>query len=67
MGGDHLFDEGQLVGVGGIGPGFLAHAFDRLGIEPAEIGEVITFMLTRPRGVTIRDVVLFPTLRPEVL
>lgn len=30
-------------------------------IEPAEIGEVITFMLTRPRGVTIRDVVLMPS------
>ena len=30
-------------------------------IEPAEIGEVITFMLTRPRDVTIRDVVLMPS------
>lgn len=30
-------------------------------IEPAEIGAVITFMLTRPRGVTIRDVVLMPS------
>ena len=30
-------------------------------IEPAEIGEVITFMLTRPRGMTIRDVVLMPS------
>lgn len=30
-------------------------------IEPAEIGEIITFMLTRPRGVTIRDVVLMPS------
>ena len=27
----------------------------------AEIGAVITFMLTRPRGVTIRDVVLMPS------
>ena len=30
-------------------------------IEPAEVGAVITFMLTRPRGVTIRDVVLMPS------
>ena len=28
----------QLVGVGGLGPGLRAHARDRLGIEPAEIG-----------------------------
>ena len=30
-------------------------------IEPAQVAEVITFMLTRPRGMTIRDVVLMPT------
>jgi ribitol 2-dehydrogenase len=30
-------------------------------IDASEIGEVILFMLTRPRGVTIRDVVLMPT------
>ena len=30
-------------------------------IEPAEVAEVITFMLTRPRGMTIRDVVMLPT------
>lgn len=30
-------------------------------IEPSEVAEVLMFMLTRPRGVTIRDVVLLPT------
>ena len=30
-------------------------------LDPAEVGEVITFMLTRPRGMTIRDVVMMPT------
>ncbi len=30
-------------------------------IDPAEIGEIIIFMLTRPRGMTIRDVVVMPT------
>jgi ribitol 2-dehydrogenase len=30
-------------------------------IEAAEVGQVILFMLTRPRGVTIRDVVMLPT------
>ena len=30
-------------------------------MEASEIAEVIVFMLTRPRGVTIRDVVLMPT------
>ncbi len=30
-------------------------------LDPAEVGEVITFMLTRPRGMTIRDVVLMPS------
>ncbi len=30
-------------------------------IDAREIGEVILFMLTRPRGVTIRDVVLMPS------
>jgi ribitol 2-dehydrogenase len=30
-------------------------------IEPAEVAEVLMFMLTRPRGMTIRDVVLMPT------
>lgn len=30
-------------------------------IEPTEIADVILFMLTRPRGVTIRDVVIMPT------
>ena len=28
----------QLVRVGGVGPGFLAHAADGIGIEPAEVG-----------------------------
>ena len=30
-------------------------------IDASEIAEVIVFMLTRPRGMTIRDVVLMPT------
>lgn len=30
-------------------------------LEPGEVAEVITFMLTRPRGMTIRDVVMMPT------
>lgn len=30
-------------------------------LEASEIGDVITFMLTRPRGMTIRDVVMMPT------
>jgi ribitol 2-dehydrogenase len=30
-------------------------------LEPSEVANVITFMLTRPRGMTIRDVVMLPT------
>ena len=30
-------------------------------IEASEVAEVILFMLTRPRGMTIRDVVMLPT------
>jgi len=30
-------------------------------IEAAEVAEVVLFMLTRPRGMTIRDVVMMPT------
>jgi ribitol 2-dehydrogenase len=30
-------------------------------IEASEVAEVIMFMLTRPRGVTIRDVIMMPT------
>lgn len=30
-------------------------------LDPAEIGEVVLFMLTRPRGMTIRDVVMMPS------
>jgi ribitol 2-dehydrogenase len=30
-------------------------------LEAAEVANVITFMLTRPRGMTIRDVVMLPT------
>ncbi|WP_316187852.1 MULTISPECIES: SDR family oxidoreductase [unclassified Bradyrhizobium] len=30
-------------------------------LEPSEVAEVIMFMLTRPRGMTIRDVVMLPT------
>jgi ribitol 2-dehydrogenase len=30
-------------------------------LDPGEVAEVILFMLTRPRGMTIRDVVMLPT------
>ncbi len=30
-------------------------------LDAAEVGEVVVFMLTRPRGMTIRDVVMMPT------
>lgn len=30
-------------------------------IEPAEVADAITFMLTRPRNVTIRDMIVLPT------
>ncbi|ACB35440.1 short-chain dehydrogenase/reductase SDR [Leptothrix cholodnii SP-6] len=30
-------------------------------LEAGEVAEVVTFMLTRPRGMTIRDVVMMPT------
>lgn len=30
-------------------------------LNPGEVAEVVTFMLTRPRGMTIRDVILLPT------
>jgi ribitol 2-dehydrogenase len=30
-------------------------------LEAAEVANVIMFMLTRPRGMTIRDVVMLPT------
>jgi ribitol 2-dehydrogenase len=30
-------------------------------IDPAEVADVLMFMLTRPRGLTIRDVVMMPT------
>ena len=30
-------------------------------LEAAEVAEVVVFMLTRPRGMTIRDVVMMPT------
>ena len=30
-------------------------------IEAAEVANVVLFMLTRPRGMTIRDVVMMPT------
>ena len=33
----------------------------RLLLLPSEVADVIVFMLTRPRGMTIRDVVLMPT------
>ncbi|MEY2994234.1 MAG: hypothetical protein RL357_1169 [Pseudomonadota bacterium] len=30
-------------------------------LDAAEVGDVVVFMLTRPRGMTIRDVVMMPT------
>lgn len=30
-------------------------------LEPSEVADVVLFMLTRPRGMTIRDVVMMPT------
>jgi ribitol 2-dehydrogenase len=30
-------------------------------VEASEVANVITFMLTRPRGMTTRDVVMMPT------
>ena len=30
-------------------------------LEAREVGEAILFMLTRPRGVTIRDVIIMPS------
>jgi ribitol 2-dehydrogenase len=30
-------------------------------LEASEVAAVVTFMLTRPRGMTIRDVVMMPT------
>ena len=30
-------------------------------LDAAQVAEVILFMLTRPRGMTIRDVVMMPT------
>jgi ribitol 2-dehydrogenase len=30
-------------------------------LHPSEVANVVTFMLTRPRGMTIRDVVMLPT------
>jgi len=30
-------------------------------LDPAEVADVVLFMLTRPRGMTVRDVVMMPT------
>jgi ribitol 2-dehydrogenase len=30
-------------------------------LEASEVADVVVFMLTRPRGMTIRDVVMLPT------
>ena len=61
--------------VGSISPGPVASALladwpaDKLKeakesgslLEPADVADVVMFMLTRPRGMTIRDVVMMPT------
>lgn len=63
------------IRVGSVSPGPVVTALledwpaDRLDeakqsgsvIEANQIGEIVVFMLTRPRGVTIRDVVVMPT------
>jgi ribitol 2-dehydrogenase len=63
------------IRVGSISPGPVVTALiadwpaDRLAearasgslLEASEVAEVLTFMLTRPRGMTIRDVVMMPT------
>ena len=42
------------------GPGDEEEAID-VGLDGFEVGQVIAFMLTRPRGMTIRDVVMLPS------
>jgi len=68
-----VFKDG--IRVGSISPGPVITALladwpaDKLAearaagslLEPAEVADVVLFMLTRPRGMTIRDVVLMPT------
>ena len=68
-----VFKQGLRVGA--ISPGPVVTALiadwpaDKLAqarasgslLDPAEVAEVILFMLTRPRGMTIRDVVMLPT------
>src|SRR5579871_1867310 len=63
------------IRVGSISPGPVATALiadwppDKLKeardsgslLEPSDIAQVVMFMLTRPRGMTIRDVVMLPT------
>jgi ribitol 2-dehydrogenase len=44
------------VGVGAVGARESGSV-----LEPSEVAKVITFMLTRARGMTIRDVVMLPT------
>ena len=62
------------IRVGAIAPGPVATALlsdwpkDKLDaalaagdlIEPAEVAAAVTFMLTRPRNITIRDLVILP-------
>ena len=63
------------IRVGAISPGPVASALladwppEKLAqaresgslLEPGEVADVVTFMLTRPRGMTIRDVIMMPT------
>ena len=68
-----VFKHGLRVGSIAPGPGRSARLADwpadKLAeakaagslLEPAEVAEVVRFMLTRPRGMTIRDVVMMPT------
>ena len=47
-------------GVAGLALGRLTKRLESL-LEASEVAEVVMFMLTRPRGMTIRDVVMLPT------
>ena len=68
-----MFKQGIRVGSISPGPGITALLADWPAeklqeardsgslLEPGEVAEVVTFMQTRPRGMTIRDVVMMPT------
>ena len=67
--------KGHGIRVGAVSPGPVISALladwpeERLQaakdsgslIEPAEVADAVIYMLTRPRNVTIRDMVVLPT------